>query len=76
MGDLGWWTVQARREYLRLVFWGRLVRESEGGVVRQVYDEGRRRMRGESMGKQEWCVETQGSLRRFDLGTCEGHRRW
>ena len=51
MGDLGWWTVQAAREYLRLVFWGKLVRESEGGVVRQVYDEGRRRMSEGSVGK-------------------------
>ena len=68
MGDLGWWTVQARREYLRLVFWGKLVRESKGGVVRQVYDEGRRRMREGSAGKREWCVETKRVLEEVGLG--------
>ena len=25
-GELGWWSVRARREYLRVVYWGKVVR--------------------------------------------------
>ena len=68
MGDLGWWTVQGRREYLRLVYWGKVVREKEGGVVRAVYEEGRRRMESGTTGKGEWCVETRRLLVEVGLG--------
>jgi hypothetical protein len=40
-GELGWWTIRARREYLRLVYWGKIVRGVKGGLVRCVYDGGR-----------------------------------
>jgi hypothetical protein len=40
-GELGWWTMEGRRRYLRLVYWAKLVRE-EGSVVGVVYRQGRR----------------------------------
>jgi hypothetical protein len=68
MGDLGWWTVQGRREYLRLTYWGKLVREKQGTVVKEVYEEGRRRMEVGTAGKGEWCVETARLLRSMGMG--------
>ena len=82
MGDLGWWTVRARREYLRLVYWGKVVRERKAGVVLDVYEEGRRRMeRGEAT-KEEWCVGTKTLLEQVGLGDrwrteeVEGESQW
>ena len=66
MGELGWWSMRGRREYLRLVYWGQVVRT--GGVVREVYEEGRRRVaRGEARAG-EWCVETKRLLEQVGLG--------
>ena len=68
MWDMGWWTVRARREYLRLAFRGKVVREQQGGVARDVYDEGRRRMTSGVSGKKEWYVETRRLLVELGLG--------
>jgi len=66
MGELGWWSMRGRREYLRLVYWGKVVKA--GGVVREVYEEGRRRVdRGEARAG-EWCVETKRLLEQVGLG--------
>jgi hypothetical protein len=147
-GELGWWTVQARREFGRLVYWARIVRgagdgagvdagagdgarigagaaeadgikghthahahthnhsqaracarartqshsrtstrvcthaqagtgtragtgagiEVEGGIVRAVYEEGRRRMERGEAGSKEWCVRTKEILVELGLG--------
>jgi hypothetical protein len=82
MGDLGWWTVQGRREYLRLAYWGKVVRERKTSVVRVVYEEGRRRMEAGKAGRGEWCVETARLLREmgmgeeWDLEKVGGEREW
>ena len=68
MGDLGWWPMRARREYLRLAYWGKLARGEVSGVVRGVYWEGRRRMGQGMAGKGEWCVETKRLLCGLGLG--------
>jgi hypothetical protein len=68
MGDLGWWTVRGRREYLRLTYWGKVVREMKGNMVRAVYEEGRKRMEAGTAGKGEWCVETARLLREMGMG--------
>ena len=81
-GELGWWTVRARREYLRLSYWGKVVREPVGGMVRDVYEEGRRRVERGEAGKGEWCVETKRLLGELGLGevwvteSVGGMRRW
>ena len=36
-GDLGWWTLRGRRDCLRLVFWGKLVRGKADGATARVY---------------------------------------
>ena len=71
MGELGWMSVQARREILRLRYWGKIVREGKknhGSLVHAVYREGR--MRGEegrTKSKLEWCVETKRLLEKVGL---------
>ena len=65
-GELGWWTIRARREYLRLVYWGKIVRGVRGGLVRCVYDGGRERVLLGRASKGEWCVETKRIL--LELG--------
>lgn len=68
MGEMGWWTVRARREYLRVAYWGKVVREKAGSVVRCVYEEGKKRMERGEAGKREWCVETKRLLVELGLG--------
>jgi hypothetical protein len=70
LGELGWWTMQGRREYLRLAYWGNVVRGCGvgEGVVQGMYKEGRERIvRGEG-GQGEWCVVTRDLLRKIGLG--------
>ena len=58
VGELGWWSVQARREMARLVYWGNIVAHKSGTMVGDVYEEGRRRMAKGEARAGEWCVET------------------
>ena len=44
-GELGWWSVEGRRRYLRLVYWAKVVRGGDS-IVRAVYKEGRERKGG------------------------------
>ena len=71
MGELGWMSVQARREILRLRYWGKVVKEGEGNsdsIVFAVYQEGRRRVEeGRAKSKAEWCVETKRLLKEVGL---------
>ena len=67
-GELGWWTVRARRQYLRLAYWGKVVSDPVGCVVRCVYAEGRERVQSGRASKGEWCVETRRLLVELGLG--------
>jgi hypothetical protein len=68
LGELGWWSVQGRREFLRLVYWGKIVRESKEGdsLVSEVYKDGRRRVEQGELGG--WCLETKLILKKIGLG--------
>jgi hypothetical protein len=69
-GELGWMTVRARREYLKLAYWGKVVREKEKGVLGNVYREGRKRVEQRKAGAKEWCVEVKRLLEKVGLGGC------
>ena len=46
LGELGWWPLKARRDLLRLKFWGKIVsRMSSSRLVKHVYVESRKRMK-------------------------------
>jgi hypothetical protein len=33
-GELGWWTMRARREYLRILYWGKVARGDKRGLYK------------------------------------------
>ena len=68
VGELGWWSVQARREMARLVYWGNIVAHKSGTMVGDVYAEGRRRMAKGEARAGEWCVETKRLMVELGLG--------
>ena len=74
-GDLGWVTVRGRREYLKLVYWGKVVREKGEGMVGNVYREGRRRVEQEN-GAGGWSRRggARGWSRRGEQGGAGGGR--
>ena len=61
-GELGWWTVKARLDFLRLVYFGKLTREREG-VVCSVFREAREKA---DRGQKGWGLYTKQLMR--DLG--------
>jgi hypothetical protein len=66
-GDLGWWTVQGRREYQRLNYWAKVVNEEKSDIVKEVYREGRERIRTGIAKSDEWCMEIKGLLEKLGL---------
>jgi hypothetical protein len=76
-GELGWWTMRGRRDLLRILFWGKLVRMGEDRTTRRVYRMSRRKME-ESDERQRaggdrrkrvdnWCVYTRKLMCRYGL---------
>jgi hypothetical protein len=61
-GEMGWWTLQGRRDLLRLRFYGRLISMDEDRTVKQVYRLARSELpplrRYRKNRTQSWCVYT------------------
>ena len=55
-GELGWQTLKARRDMLRMTYWGKLVGMNRNRWTRRIYDESRRRY--EEDGEANWCAYT------------------
>ena len=64
-GELGWQTLKARRDMLRMTYWGKLVSMSRKRWTRRIYDESRRRY--EENGKTSWCTYTHHILKEYGL---------
>lgn len=64
MGELGWWTMRGRRDFLRLLYWGQIMRKKEG-LRWEVYQEGRKRVGRDGAA---WCDYTRKCLRETGLG--------
>jgi hypothetical protein len=60
-GELGWWTLEARRDLLRLGFWRRLVKMDDSRVAKHMYVIGRKEKKG-------WAKHTKVVLERLGLG--------
>ena len=54
LGELGWWKLKARRDMLRLRYWGRLINMKQGKLPRKVYEWELRRQKG----KRSWTMYT------------------
>ncbi len=79
-GELGWWTLRARRVMLRLRHWGKLVRMNDNRLAKKVY-RGSKRDHDDCEGKarpergkklkvsvRNWCSYTHELLRRVGQG--------
>lgn len=62
MGELGWWTMRGRRDYLRLMYWREVMARKEG-LRWEVYEESRRR---KDM-KDSWCNYTERLMKEVGL---------
>jgi len=66
LGELGWWTLKARRDLLRLKFWGKIVsRMSSSRLVKQVYEHSRALY--EAGQKSRWCKYTHALLQELGM---------
>jgi len=66
LGELGWWTLKGRRDYLRIKFWSRIVGGmSHHRLVAQVYAHSRARY--EAGKPSTWCAHTHAMLQQLDM---------
>jgi hypothetical protein len=63
-GDLGWQSLKARRDMLRLRYWGKLVSMNSKRWTRRIYDKSREEYT--ENGQSNWCTYTHQLLK--DLG--------
>jgi len=64
-GELGWWTLLARRELLMLRFWGKIVRKAKkDSLLRTIY----RKRRSGPLEKGSWCYHIRRILFKLGLG--------
>jgi hypothetical protein len=78
-GELGWWTLRARRVMLRLRYWGKLVRMDNSRLAKKVYCESKRdhddcegkarleRHKKPKASVRNWCSYTHELLRTVGL---------
>jgi hypothetical protein len=64
-GDLGWQSLKARRDMLRLTYWGKIINMKGKRWTRRIYEESRRRY--EEKGKANWCTYTHHILKEYGL---------
>jgi hypothetical protein len=60
-GEMGWWTLEARRDQLRLGFWRRLVLMDDSRLTKQMYKQCKKR-------EGAWAKITQATLEKLGLG--------
>jgi len=62
-GDLGWWSMQARRDFARLKFWRKIVNLPDDRILKEVYKASKSAL---ALDPSSWVYETQRLL--GDLG--------
>ena len=66
LGELGWWTLKARRDLLRIKFWSKIVGGmSQHRLVAQVYAHSRARY--EAGKPSKWCAHTHAILQQLGM---------
>ena len=63
LGEMGWWTMKARRDMLRLRYWRKLLKMDRKRIPRKVYDWEMGRTT-----KKRWCTYTKSLLMELGLG--------
>jgi hypothetical protein len=71
-GELGWETLRARRDEMRLRYWGKIVRMDDDRIPKIIYRESKERLRREEEEKhvetKTWCVYTKKLLEELGWG--------
>ena len=67
MGDLGWWSLRARRDIQRLRYWGNLVCMSPDRITRIVYATMKSDLERAPASSNNWCFYTKGLLQSLGL---------
>ena len=62
LGDLGWWTLKARRDMMRLRYWRKLTQMGEDRLPKKIYLWGR-----EDVDSDSWCGYTRDLLKELGL---------
>jgi hypothetical protein len=75
LGELGWWTLQARREYLKIKFWIRLCLLDDTRLVRRVYQLSREAYQ-EHYTNRNWCYDLHELLIKYDLECLWGNENF
>jgi hypothetical protein len=65
LGELGWWTMEGRRDLLMVCYWAKICRMDESRLVRRVY-EVRKQARGKK--RSSWCAKVEEILHRLGVG--------
>jgi hypothetical protein len=65
LGELGWWRLETRREFIKLKYWIKLSTMDDSRLVRQVYQLSREAY--EKKRKNNWCREIHLLLTKYDL---------
>ena len=70
-GELGWWTMKARRDELRLRYWRKIVHMKDERIPRIIYEQSRARLEQESKEgtiiTDTWCEYTKKLLLELKL---------
>jgi hypothetical protein len=61
-GELGWWSLAGRRDYLRLKYWGRLIGYDDSRLVKKIY----RYRKIDDVGRRGWCTQTRDLM--YEIG--------
>jgi endonuclease/exonuclease/phosphatase family metal-dependent hydrolase len=65
LGELGWWTMEGRRDLLMVCYWAKICRMDESRLVKRVY-EARKQVRGKA--RSSWCDKVKEILYRLGVG--------
>ena len=64
LGELGWWTMEERRELLMIRLWGKIIRMNDNRLIKRMYE----RRRKYEKGSDTWCKRVKGILEKIGLG--------
>jgi hypothetical protein len=64
LGELGWWRMQTRRDFLMVCYWAKICRMDDSRLVKRVY-QARKKALGKDM--SSWCFKVHEILHRLDL---------
>jgi hypothetical protein len=65
LGELGWWRMQTRRDFLMVCYWAKICRMDDSRLIKRVYQE---RKKAVGKDRSSWCSKVHEILHRLDMG--------